>query len=252
MSTDLHEELDRRLRDDGAQWRTSMEATADAAKVSTLLNRTVDRRGARRGRLTARLAVAASVIAVLAIAVSVAVWRSTVSQHANHPPAGTPTVSRGSGYGDIAPGTHACDASEFRLISVSHEVVQHEVVITASLADTGASACSMPGHGPLARLVDASGNALAEGADATLSGLPAVVVPPGAAIDVQARWWSTCHLSAPASQLQLRLQGERTDPTAKTPGTYVTVLLRDIPTPGCSTQEEKDPTNVAGVPIILR
>jgi hypothetical protein len=107
----------------------------------------------------------------------------------------------------------------------------------------------MPGHGPLARLLDANGTVLAQGSDATLSGLSPVVVPPGAHVDVSASWFSTCHLASAATRLQLRLQGPPYEKGARELGSYITVSLHDISAPGCPTQEQRDPSNIAGRPI---
>ena len=214
MRADRHNELDERLRADGAHWR---EATTDQTEAPlALLDGFRDDRHRRPGSLRPRLAIAASIAAVLALAIGVAESRSRPSHHpagqptATHPTGSRPTPSHGSGLGPVAPGTHACDASEFRLLGVSHRQTQLGVIITASLKDIGTTTCSIPGHGPLARLLDASGTLIAEGsADADLIGLPPIVVPPSAQIDVQALWRSNCNPPSPATQLHLRLQGRQ-------------------------------------------
>lgn len=250
MRSDLHDELDQRLRADGARWRAATTTEDETTVPPALLRRDHEDRPTRSRRLRSRLAITASVAAVIAVALTVAVSRPGPSRR----PAGPidtpqPTVSAGTGYGQVSPGTHPCDAAEFELLGVSDRPGSVGVIITASLEDVAKTACSMPGHGPLARLLDANGSLLAQGSDATLSAISPIVVPPGAHVDVSARWFSICHLASPATRMQLRLQGPLYEKGAREFGTYITVSLRDIPTPGCTAQEQRDPSNIAGMPV---
>jgi hypothetical protein len=253
MRADLHDELDRRLHADGARWRAATVLQDESVLRPGHLAPLDEVRAGRSRRFRSRLAIAASVAAVLAIALGVLLSRTSP----NDPPArpaglAHPPVGLGTGYGQVSPGTHACDASEFRLLTVSHRTAQGAVIITVSLEDIADSECSMPGHGPLARLLDPRGDLLTEGADATASALLPRVIKPGTQVDVSARWFSTCHLRAPAAQLQLRLQGPPYEKGARQFGTYVTVSLHDVPAPGCSAQEQGDPENVDGMVVPVR